>query len=167
MHLPTERTSPRAPRAASTGRPPWRPRPTGTRCAPSSIPVPRPRPRHRPHRPRGHQCRLHAGRPLVVAVQRRRRRLCRVPRRFPHRDDTPHFYRENSPPAPSAVVTTASAPAPASLEEAVADFRGVAAGGAPDQTMVAQGRGSFASVGPTASVPAGELVVAAVLTGGQ
>src|SRR2546429_280599 len=33
--------------------------------------------------------------------------------------------------------------------------------------MVSQGVGSFASVGPTAPVPGGELVVAAVLTGGQ
>src|SRR5207302_711534 len=62
---------------------------------------------------------------------------------------------------------TVSASASAYLQEAVADFRGVAAVGALDQTMVAQGQGSFASVGPTASVPAGELVVAAVLTGGQ
>src|SRR5207253_11454847 len=43
-----KRTSPRALRAASTGRPPWRPRLTGTRCAPSSIPVPRPRRRNLP-----------------------------------------------------------------------------------------------------------------------
>src|SRR5438309_11170574 len=33
--------------------------------------------------------------------------------------------------------------------------------------MVSQGVGSFATVGPTAPVPGGELVVAAVLTGGQ
>src|SRR5437016_9505419 len=33
--------------------------------------------------------------------------------------------------------------------------------------MVSQGVGTFASVGPTASVAGGELVVAAVLTGGQ
>src|SRR3989454_490237 len=70
-------------------------------------------------------------------------------------------------PATSGLVTTASASASAYLQEAVADFRGVAAVGALDQTMVAQGQGSSASVGPTASVPAGELVVAAVLTGGQ
>ena len=77
------------------------------------------------------------------------------------------FYRENSAPAPSGLVITASASASAYLQEAVADFRGVAAVGALDQAMVAQGQGSSASVGPTASVPAGELVVAAVLTGGQ
>jgi len=33
--------------------------------------------------------------------------------------------------------------------------------------VVSQGVGTYASVGPTASVPAGELVVAAVITGGQ
>src|SRR5439155_22788941 len=32
---------------------------------------------------------------------------------------------------------------------------------------ISQGVGTYASVGPTASVPAGELVVAAVITGGQ
>src|SRR5207247_11363695 len=77
------------------------------------------------------------------------------------------FYRENSAPAPSGLVITASASASAYLQEALADFRGVAAVGALDQTMVAQGQGTDASAGPTASVPAGELVVAAVLTGGQ
>ena len=77
------------------------------------------------------------------------------------------FYRENSAPAPSGLVITASASASAYLQEALADFRGVAAVGALDQTMIAQGQGTDASAGPTASVPAGELVVAAVLTGGQ
>ena len=43
----------------------------------------------------------------------------------------------------------------------------MAAVGALDQAVIAQGAGSSASVGPTASVPAGELVVAAVITGGQ
>src|SRR2546426_1571213 len=77
------------------------------------------------------------------------------------------FYRENSAPAPSGLVITVSASASAYLQEALADFRGVAAVGALDQTMIAQGQGTDASAGPTASVPAGELVVAAVLTGGQ
>src|SRR5207253_7702966 len=59
------------------------------------------------------------------------------------------------------------ASAPAYLQEAVADYRGVATAGALDQATVAHGAGTYASVGPTASVPTGELVVAAVLTGGQ
>ncbi len=77
------------------------------------------------------------------------------------------YYRENSAPAPSGLRITVSASASAYLQEVVADFRGVAAVGALDQAMVSQGAGTYASVGPTAPVPAGELVVAAVLTGGQ
>ena len=77
------------------------------------------------------------------------------------------FYRENSAPAPSGLVITVRASAPAYLQEAVADYRGVATAGALDQATIAHGAGTYASVGPTASVPAGELVVAAVLTGGQ
>src|SRR5213592_1265440 len=77
------------------------------------------------------------------------------------------YYRENSAPAPSGLVITASASASAYLQEAVADFRHVATAGALDQALVSQGTGAYASVGPTAPVPAGELVVAAVLTGGQ
>src|SRR5881392_2320952 len=77
------------------------------------------------------------------------------------------YYRENSAPAPSGLVITASASASAYLQEAVADFRHVATAGALDQALVSQGTGTYASVGPIAAVPAGELVVAAVLTGGQ
>ncbi len=77
------------------------------------------------------------------------------------------YYRENSAPAPSGIVITASASASAYLQEAVADFRHVATAGALDQALVSQGTGTYASVGPIAAVPAGELVVAAVLTGGQ
>src|SRR5947208_137900 len=77
------------------------------------------------------------------------------------------FYRENSASAPSGLVISVSASAPAYLQEAVADYRYVAAVGALDQAVIAQGAGSSASVRPTASVPAGELVVAAVITGGQ
>src|SRR5205823_2667079 len=74
------------------------------------------------------------------------------------------FYRQPSAPAPSGLVITVSASAPAYLQEAVADYRHV---GALDQAVVSQGTGTYATVGPTATVPAGELVVAAVLTGGQ
>src|SRR5207247_1161664 len=74
------------------------------------------------------------------------------------------FYRQPSAPAPSGLVITVSASAPAYLQEAVADYRHV---GALDQAVVSQGTGTYATVGPTATVPAGELVVAAILTGGQ
>ena len=77
------------------------------------------------------------------------------------------YYRENSAPAPSGLVITVSASASAYLQEAIAHFRNVATVGALDQAVVSHGTGNYASAGPTASVPAGELVVAAVLTGGQ
>ena len=77
------------------------------------------------------------------------------------------YYRENSAPAPSGLVITVSASASAYLQEAIAHFRHVATVGALDQAVVSHGTGNYASAGPTAPVPAGELVVAAVLTGGQ
>ena len=77
------------------------------------------------------------------------------------------YYRQNSAPAPSGLVITVSASAAAYLQEAVAHFRHVATVGALDQAVVSQGTGTYATIGPTAPVPAGELVVAAVLTGGR
>src|SRR5213078_1277488 len=77
------------------------------------------------------------------------------------------YYRQNSAAAPSGLTITVSASASAYLQEAIANYRHVATVGALDQAVVAQGVGTDASVGPTAEVPAGELVVAAVLTGGQ
>src|SRR5205807_8789407 len=77
------------------------------------------------------------------------------------------LYRENSAASPSGLVITVSASAPAFLQEAVADFRHVASVGALDRAVIAQGVGTDTSAGPTAPVPAGELVVAAVLTAGQ
>ena len=77
------------------------------------------------------------------------------------------FYREHSAAAPFGLTITVSASAPAYLQGAVADYRHVAPVGALDQVVVSQGVGTYATVGPTAPVPAGELVVAAVITGGQ
>src|SRR6059036_3457539 len=77
------------------------------------------------------------------------------------------YYRENSAAAPSGLVITVSASAPAYLQAAAADYRDVATAGALDQAVLSDGQGTYASTGPTASVPAGELVVAAVITGGQ
>ena len=77
------------------------------------------------------------------------------------------YYRENSAAAPSGLAITVSASAPAYLQAAAADYRDVATAGALDQAVVSDGQGTYASAGPTASVPAGELVVAAVITGGQ
>src|SRR5947199_5807088 len=77
------------------------------------------------------------------------------------------LYRESSAAAPSGLVITVSASAPAFLQETVADFRHVPTVGALDRALIGQGVGTDASAGPTAPVPAGELVVAAVLTAGQ
>src|SRR5256884_6992507 len=77
------------------------------------------------------------------------------------------YYRENSAAAPSGLAITVSASAPAYLQEAIANYRHVATVGALDQAVVARGAGTYASVGPTAAVPAGELVVAAGPPGGQ
>src|SRR5213083_2996907 len=77
------------------------------------------------------------------------------------------FYREGSAAAPFGLTITVAASAPAYLQGAVADYRHVAPVGALDQAVVSQGVGTYATVGPTAPVPAGELVVAAVITGGQ
>src|SRR5207247_944061 len=73
-------------------------------------------------------------------------------------------YLPNSAAAPSGLVITVAASAPAYLQEAVADYRNV---GPLDQAVLSQGEGSYASVGPTAPVPAGELVVLAAIAGGQ
>src|SRR6184192_3287854 len=77
------------------------------------------------------------------------------------------FYREHSAAAPSGLTITVSASAPAYLQGTLADYRFVRPVGALDQVAVSQGVGTYATVGPTAPVPAGELVVAAVITGGQ
>src|SRR5438094_885724 len=74
------------------------------------------------------------------------------------------FYRQPSAPAPSGLVITVSASAPAYLQEAVAEYRHV---GALDQAAVSQGTGTYATLGPTATVPARQLVVAAILNVGQ
>ncbi len=77
------------------------------------------------------------------------------------------FYREHSAAAPFGLAITLSASAPAYLQGAVANYRFAAAVGALDQAVVSQGVGTYANVGPTPPIPAGELVVAAVITGGQ
>src|SRR5207248_9274673 len=77
------------------------------------------------------------------------------------------YSRQNSAAAPSGLTITTSPPASAYVQEAVAHYRHVATVGALDQAVKADGQGTYASTAPTALVPAGELVVAAVLTSGQ
>jgi hypothetical protein len=79
------------------------------------------------------------------------------------------YYLANSRAAPNGLTVTisASASAPAYLQEAIADFSGVAATAPLDQAVVNRGSGAAPAGGTTAAVPAGELAVAGLITGGQ
>ena len=79
-------------------------------------------------------------------------------------------YVQNSLAAPNGITITVSVPPGASayLQEVIAQFRGVSTTAALDQVAVAESStGTAISAGPTASVAAGDLVVGAVITGGQ
>src|SRR2546428_6225971 len=76
------------------------------------------------------------------------------------------YYRENSQAAPSGMTLTVSAPDAAYLQGTVADYSGIAVAGSLDEIVSAPGHGPTVDTGATAGVGAGELVFAAVLTGG-
>jgi chitodextrinase len=79
-------------------------------------------------------------------------------------------YVQNSLAAPSGITITVSVPPGASayLQEVIAQFRGVSTTNALDQVAVAESNtGTAIRAGPTAAVAAGDLVVGAVITGGQ
>ena len=77
------------------------------------------------------------------------------------------YYLANSRAAPNGLTVTISASAPAYLQEAIADFSGVATTAPLDQAVVNRGSGATPTGGTTAAVPAGELAVAGLITGGQ
>ncbi len=77
------------------------------------------------------------------------------------------FTVANSKAAPGGLSVTISASVPAYLQEAIADFSGVATTSPLDQAAVGYSTGTTAIGGPTAATPAGDLVIAAVITGGQ
>ncbi|NMI02278.1 fibronectin type III domain-containing protein, partial [Pseudonocardia acidicola] len=77
------------------------------------------------------------------------------------------FYVQNSRAAPAGLTITLSAGAATYLPSAAAEFSGVATTGALDQTAVGEGVGTAADSTPTSATPAGELVVGALITGGQ
>jgi hypothetical protein len=77
------------------------------------------------------------------------------------------YYLANSRAAPNGLTVTISASAPAYLQEAIADFSGVATTAPLDQAVVDSGSGATPAGGTTAAVPAGELAVAGLITGGQ
>src|SRR3989475_8974026 len=79
------------------------------------------------------------------------------------------YYRENSQAAPGGltITVTVSSSAPAYLQGTVADYSGIALAGALDQIASAHGIGTTVDTGATAAVDAGELVFAALITGGD
>ena len=77
------------------------------------------------------------------------------------------YYLANSKAAPNGLTVTISASAPAYLQEAIADFSGVATTGPLDQAVADSGSGATPTGGTTVAVPAGELAVAGLITGGQ
>jgi hypothetical protein len=77
------------------------------------------------------------------------------------------YYLANSRAAPNGLTVTISASAPAYLQEAIADFSGVATTAPLDQAVVDRGSGVTPTGGNTPTVQAGELAVAGLITGGQ
>ena len=77
------------------------------------------------------------------------------------------YYLANSKAAPNGLTVTISASAPAYLQEAIADFSGVSTTAPLDQAVVDSGSGATPAGGTTGAVPAGELAVAGLITGGQ
>src|SRR5437867_300533 len=76
------------------------------------------------------------------------------------------YYRENSQAAPAGITITVSVSSTAYLQGAVADYSGVALAGSLDQIAAARAVGTAVDTGATAAVDAGELVFAALVTGG-
>src|SRR5438067_7548705 len=77
------------------------------------------------------------------------------------------YYRENSQPAPNGIAITVAVPSTAYLQGTVAEYAGVALAGSLDQVAAARGVGTAVDTGATAAVDAGELVFAALVTGGS
>src|SRR5207245_11673784 len=76
------------------------------------------------------------------------------------------YYRENSQAAPGGMTVTVSAASTAYLQGTVADYSGVALAGSLAQIAAARDVGTAVDTGATAAVDAGELVFAALVTGG-
>ena len=77
------------------------------------------------------------------------------------------YYLANTKAAPNGLTVTISASAPAYLQESIAEFSGVSTTAPLDQAVVDRGSGITPTGGTTAAVPAGELAVAGLITGGQ
>jgi hypothetical protein len=76
-------------------------------------------------------------------------------------------YVANSKAAPKGLTITVKASAAAYLQEAIADFRGVATVAPLASAVVGHGSTTAISMGPTASVPSNDLLIGATITAGQ
>ena len=76
-------------------------------------------------------------------------------------------YVANTQAAPNGLTITVSASAPAYLQEAIAEFRGVSTVNPLAASALGSGSSAAVSMGPTASVPSGDLLIGATITAGQ
>lgn len=76
-------------------------------------------------------------------------------------------YVADAKAAPNGLTITISASASAYLQEAIADFRGVATVSPLDSAVVGYGYTTGISVGPTAGVATDDVVIGATITAGQ
>src|SRR6184192_4659156 len=94
----------------------------------------------------------------------------RAPKSLTFLDDTGDialYYREDSQAAPGGMTITVSVSSTAYLQGTVAEYAGAALAGSLDQVAAARGVGTAVDTGATAAVDAGEVVFAALVTGGS
>src|SRR5207247_5734488 len=94
----------------------------------------------------------------------------RAPASLTFLDDTGDialYYRENSQAAPGGMTVPVSVSSGPCLQGTVADYSGAALAGSLDEIASARDVGTAVDTGPTAEVGAGELVFAALVTGGS
>jgi len=77
------------------------------------------------------------------------------------------FYLPDTAASTDGLTVTITAPAGAYLQGSIAEYTGIATSNPLDQSAVAEGDGTTVTTGPTGSVPAGELVYSALMTGGN
>ena len=76
-------------------------------------------------------------------------------------------YVANSNAAPNGLTITVAASTAAYLQEAIAEFSGVSTSSPLAATNVGTGSNSAITMGPTASLPSGDLLIGATITAGQ
>ena len=76
-------------------------------------------------------------------------------------------YVANTLAAPNGLTITVRASAPAYLQEVIAEFAGIATVNPLATFVVGHGRSTAINMGPTTSVPSGDLLIGAAITAGQ